>query len=164
MSRKLKQEYFRDGDKYVALTGESPTQFKGLMFAAFVGNNPGSIIETCLMHNQLEKMTRIEGADVPDAWADAFRAKGFVIVKPEPEPEPELEPDEPEYADDYEEYDPEEYDPPKQRTKRRNKQAVEVKLDFTPDKGTNALIGTFIMLTTIVYIVLSILQIVERMM
>ncbi len=154
-----KQEFFRDGDKYAALTGESPKKFKGLMFAAFVGDNPGSIIETCLMRDQLEKMTRIEGADVPEDWADAFRAKGFVIAKPEPD-EPD-EPDEPEYADAYEEYEPEEYEPPKRRPKRRQP-AVEVQLNFKPDKGANILIGAFIMLTITAYIGLSILQIIER--
>ncbi len=166
MACKLKQEFLRDGDKYVALTGESPTKFKGLMFGAFVGDNPGSIAETCLMHEQLEKMTRIEGADVPDDWADAFRAKGFVIDKPEPEPEPE--PDEPEYDGDYEEYEPELYEPPKRRPKQRQRRrkrrnpAVEVRLDLKPDEGANILIGSYIMLTIVAYVGLTVFQLITR--
>lgn len=159
----LKQEFFRNGDKYVALTGESPKQFKGLMFAAFVGDNPESIAETCLMHNQLEKMVRIEGADLPDEWADAFRANGFVIDKPESKPES----DEPEYDGDYEEYEPEEYEPPKRTKRKRHDKKlppVEVKLDFTPSAGAHALIGAFIMLTAAGFIGLSIIQIIARIL
>lgn len=83
MSKQLTPEFWRDGDRYVALTGECPKSFGGGVFIAFTGADSGAMSETCVHLNQLQKMKRIEVSDVPDEWSDAFSAAGFKMPEPE---------------------------------------------------------------------------------
>ncbi len=74
-------EFYQDGETYVALTGESPRDFKDCLFLAYTGKDSGSINETCVSRDNLDSMTRVEGADVPDDWAKAFEAKGVDVPR-----------------------------------------------------------------------------------
>lgn len=86
-----KPTFYRDGDKYIVLTGESPKGFTGYLFAAFAGPDARSVEEGVISLDDLNKMESIEGDDIPDDWADMFRHKGIAIDerKPEPTPEPQ---------------------------------------------------------------------------
>ena len=74
MTRK-QPTFYRSGDTYVALTGESPKDFKDYLFVAFTGNDPNSVSETCISRDDIQKMTKVD--DVPADWADAFEAVGL---------------------------------------------------------------------------------------
>lgn len=102
MPRKQPQpEFFRDGDKYIALTGECPKDFPGFLFICFRGDEPGSVNEDVISKPDASNLDRIEGADVPDDWAEAFEKAGVKVPRPvatgdvtfinEPEIEPEIE-------------------------------------------------------------------------
>lgn len=90
--KKRQLEFYRDGDRYVATTGECPQGFKDFLFLTLVGETPESVTETCYQGDQFTKLTQIEGADVPDDWAEAFEKLGVTVPRFEPEPEPEPEP------------------------------------------------------------------------
>lgn len=97
MARKKKQlEFYRDGDKYLVLTGESPKDFKDFLFICFKGDTPASVKEDVVTRDDLPKLTKV--ADVPDDWADAFEAAGIEM------PEVEV------------------VEPPKRRASKRQKQ------------------------------------------
>lgn len=76
--------FYRDGDCYTALTGESPRNFPNL-FIAFTGPTPSTIQETCLPFNALGDS--VEADELPEDWAAAFNSAGIKMpesAQPEP--------------------------------------------------------------------------------
>lgn len=71
-------EYFRDHDRYVAITGEAPKRFPGLV-VAWTGDTPESIAETCLSVPTVREMIQVD--EVPTEWATAFEAQGITPRK-----------------------------------------------------------------------------------
>lgn len=70
-----KQQIYRDGDRYVALTGKCPKGFKDVLFVAFTGLDPSSITEGVMGKEELAQMESVD--EVPEDWADAFEAVGI---------------------------------------------------------------------------------------
>lgn len=77
-----KTEFRRDGNKYIALTGECPKGFKGILFVCYRGSTPGSVKEDVIEKTKLGQLETVEGADVPDDWAAAFEGAGVSVPRP----------------------------------------------------------------------------------
>ena len=75
-----KQQIYQDGDRYVALTGDCPRGFKGVLFVTFTGPDPSSIAEGVMGKDQLAEMESVD--EVPEDWMDAFEAVGIRRKKP----------------------------------------------------------------------------------
>jgi len=70
MGRKAK--YYRRGSQYLALTGESPKGFKGVLFVCRIGDSPGDIKEDVVDQNRLRDWEEVPSKEVPDDWFAAF--------------------------------------------------------------------------------------------
>jgi hypothetical protein len=74
----MSKKFYRDGDKYVAVTGGCPDGFKNVLFNAIVGDTPGSLIETVLQPGTIKSLKPVKASTVPRRWMKAFEA-----IKPE---------------------------------------------------------------------------------
>ena len=77
--------YERDG-LYLALTKKSPKGFRGVAFICHKGDSPGNVREDVTDKNRLEDWTKVDAADVPDDWFDAFGLEKRPKPKPKPKP------------------------------------------------------------------------------
>jgi hypothetical protein len=93
----MKVRYYANGcDGYIAVTDQSPKDFKGVLFIGKGperGGDPTSVVEQVFAINTLQKLTDVPLADVPAEWVLAFGYEYPVMPKPEPQPAPEPEPD-----------------------------------------------------------------------
>jgi len=91
----MKIAYFRYKDGYLGVTHQSPAGMKGVIF---VGRGPRegkgieSVCEQAYPHNCLERLKRVDAAEVPDDW---FAAIALENRSPKPTPKPELPPHDP---------------------------------------------------------------------
>lgn len=70
-----KQQIYRDGDRYVALTGKCPKGFKDVLFVTFTGPDASSVTEGVMGKDELAQMESVDEA--PEDWSDAFEAVGI---------------------------------------------------------------------------------------
>ena len=128
-----KPTFYRDDDRYITLTGESPKGFKDYLFVAFIGTDAGVVEEGVVCLDDINKMEAIEGADVPNDWADMFRQKGVVIEdrKPEPAPKPTRQP-------------------------HQKKDVVELTFDLTPSNETQDIIRKSLSFGSFVFVIYTI--------
>lgn len=88
---KYKRTFFRDGDRYVFLTGAAPRGFAGVLGITWEGPLD-QLAETARPLDQLTKLEQVEPAAVPLAWWEGFRkATGLLVERKEPTP-PKQEP------------------------------------------------------------------------
>lgn len=76
--------FYRNGDEYIALTGESPKGFSNL-FVAFTGPSPSDLQETCVPFSVLGDP--VEADELPGEWSAAFKSAGINMPQPtQPKP------------------------------------------------------------------------------
>lgn len=92
MSRR-KPTFYRDRDRYLIATGESPQGMAGVVVIVWEGETPGKLTETVKPVPDLQLLEQVESSDVPAEWWQAFvDAK---LVKARPPAKPPKEPKEP---------------------------------------------------------------------
>ncbi len=93
MSRKKPNyAFFRDREKYIFATGESPNGTENVLAIIWEGAAPDSLIETARGIKQLQALERIEPAAVPLEWWNGFAKTTGRLPKREPPPEPPAPP------------------------------------------------------------------------
>jgi len=93
---KYKRAFFREGDRYIFLTGAAPRGFAGVLGITWEGPL-NQLAETARPLDQLAKLEQVEPAAVPLAWWEGFRkATGLLAERKEPTPpQPKQEPPQP---------------------------------------------------------------------
>lgn len=76
----MKQQLYKNGDNYIGLTGESPKEFKGYLFACWRGE-PGELYEDLITLDALRDWEPVDESNVPSEWIVAFRKVGFKFKK-----------------------------------------------------------------------------------
>jgi hypothetical protein len=79
--------YYRDGDTIAAITGQSPAQFKGVLFIGktMVGDK---VSEAVFSPEQISKLEPIDKSDMPAAWIVAFGYEKPKASKPKADKPP----------------------------------------------------------------------------
>ena len=67
----MEAKFYRDGDRYLYLTGESPRKFTNVCFVVWEGPLD-QLTETIKTANQLQALTEVGAEDVPRDWWYAF--------------------------------------------------------------------------------------------
>lgn len=75
-------KYYRRGEEFLALTGESPKGFKGVLFVCLKGDSPGDIKEDVVDKNRLREWKKVPADEVPEDWFAAFGLEKRKVVKP----------------------------------------------------------------------------------
>lgn len=83
-----KPKYYRSGEEYLALTGESPKGFKGVLFVCLTGGSPGDIKEDLVDENRLKGWEHVPDKEVPDDWFAAFGLEKREQTPTPEQPEP----------------------------------------------------------------------------
>lgn len=85
----MKHSFYKDGNKFLLNTGESPKGFEKVLFVVWSGGID-NLKEDIRTTDQLEKLEKIN--EVPDEWLDAFAAAAHITLpKPKakaPKPAP----------------------------------------------------------------------------
>ena len=89
----MKTTIYKEGDGYILATGESPKEFKGVLFVVWEGSID-NLTEGVRTLDQLKKLEETD--DIPDEWLDALADAAGVCLEsfdrddsePETEPEP----------------------------------------------------------------------------
>ena len=93
MSRKKPNyTFFRDGEKYLFTTGESPNELENFIAIAWEGPTPDNLTETAKPVKQLQALERIEPAAVPLEWWNGFAEATGRLTKREPATQPATQP------------------------------------------------------------------------
>jgi len=89
---KYKRAFFREGDRYVFLTGAAPRGFTGVLGITWEGPLD-QLAETARPLDQLAKLEQIEPAAVPLAWWEGLRkASGLLAERKTPAAPPATPP------------------------------------------------------------------------
>lgn len=64
--------YYKQGDHYIAVTGESPKGFKGVLLIGRGPNDAGDIVEQVYAVNVLRTLQPVALRDVPEHWVVAL--------------------------------------------------------------------------------------------
>ena len=84
---KKKSTFYRDGDNYLATEGQIIKNLP-MLRVTYTGDSPSSVKESCHNVRDLEQMTPVESADVPEEWLESFECFGIKVPKPAPKPAP----------------------------------------------------------------------------
>jgi len=91
----MKVAYFRYKGGYLGVTDQSPAGMKGVIFVGrgpLEGKGIESVCEQAYPRNCLERMERVDAAEVPDDW---FAAVALEKRPSKPAPNPEAQPPKP---------------------------------------------------------------------
>lgn len=64
---------FRDGSELIRVTGESPQQFNGVLFAVYAGDFPETVVEALRTAEQLRDLEEVDVATLSAPWQKALR-------------------------------------------------------------------------------------------
>ena len=73
IAKEIQHQVFKDGDKYVRPTGESPRQFEGILFAVYEGKSPETVEEALRSLVELERMETVDPSGLSDSWQQALK-------------------------------------------------------------------------------------------
>lgn len=80
----MKVKYFQTDNGYLAVTDQSPKDFKGILFIGKIGTDPLNVKEDVFTSEQVLKFREIAKADMPAVWMLAFNYEKPVAPKKPP--------------------------------------------------------------------------------
>lgn len=84
----MRVKYFKTDAGYIAVTDQSPKDFKNVLFIGKSGTDPLNVTEGVFTPADVRKLPEIARADMPAAWVLAFAYEKPVKPPKPPEPEP----------------------------------------------------------------------------
>jgi hypothetical protein len=76
-------KYFQTECGYLAVTNESPRDFKGVLFIGKFGTDPTKVEEVVITPEQVHNLPEIAKADMPAVWMTAFGYESPITPEPE---------------------------------------------------------------------------------
>lgn len=77
---KYKRAFFREGDRYIFLTGAAPRGFAGVLGITWEGPLD-QLTETARPLDQLAKLEQVEPETIPLAWWEGFRKTSGLLAE-----------------------------------------------------------------------------------